>query len=235
VDLKILQTYRGAKYITKASEIYNNLGDISIKEKLFPSYTIDEEIFHVMNTSEYILSFPSGFSFEHSECIRLLLLQKVSCLLKPQWDSVPIDKCFTTESFIILLEAIRKLSLILNLSEEISFAMEKSDGNFQELKFPSSRDLTRKYNSSNTYDAEFFKQILFYFGDTVNKIKIDNLFFEKLAKLSIEEDVNLNIFFFPKLFLQCDLALKEFNQFSTELTEDCVNSLKFSNFEKLKF
>jgi len=71
---KILNTYRSAKYITNASKIYHDLGQISLKEKLFPSYTIDDEISHVLHSSEHILSFPPEFSFENSECIRLLLL-----------------------------------------------------------------------------------------------------------------------------------------------------------------
>lgn len=234
LEEKILFTYRGAKYILNASKIYNNLGNISLKEILFPSYSVESEIYHVMNTSEHILSFPPEFSFENSECIRLLLLQKSASLLKPQWDSVHIDKCFNLESFLLLLEAIRKLSLILNLSEEIFFSIEKTDGNFDLLKFPSVRDLSRKYNSSKSYDPTFFNTVVFHFADTSNKIKIEREVFKKFAQLSIEENFNLNFLFFPKILLACvsDGVLNEFHAFSAELTEDRINSLKMENYEK---
>mgnify|MGYP006280044127 FL=1 len=233
---KILNTYRGAKYINNASKIYNNLGPISLKEKLFPTYTINDEISHVLYYSEHILSFPPEFSFDNSECIRLLLLQKSASLLNPLWDSVPIDKCFSLESFLFLLEAIRKVCLILNISEQISFHIEKSEENFQELKFPTIRDLSRKYNSSKIYDANFFNHVMFHYGDTTNKIKMDHIFFKKLALVQSEKDFNLNLLFFPKIFLAClsEQVLNEFHQFSYELTEDSVNSLKLENFQNFE-
>jgi len=147
-----------------------------------------------------------------------------------------MDKCFSLESFLFLLEAIRKLCLILNIIEEISFNIELSNGLIHQLKFPTARDLSRKYNSSKTHKTYFFNHVMFHYVEIIHKIKTDRVFFEKLAKLSIQEEFNLNLLFFPKFFLACESekVLNECHQFSSELTEDYVNSLTLETFQKFE-